>query len=197
MSIADDREDFATFEPTPAAPSIVDRMKALMAAGAVPTAPASPEANNEEAPAVENPAPFGLLTVHVPKFRLFWDGHGTNETRRMFTEAVGFDSQPRPRTAAEAAKDIKDVIDETRAVYVDSSGQPIPSPFLASPAETFSGDDWRSADSGSALTPRHASKMTPGGSVEQRSGYVSLTQRGGVNGRKTRVMRWDGSEDWQ
>lgn len=195
--MSEDREDFAqaqpsfaNFDPAPAAASVVDRMKELMAAGAVPT-PAPAPAEGEAPVTVENPPPFGHVTVKVPKYRVFTDS-ADPDTRWSFTEFIGYDSQPRPRTEAEAAKNVTEVLDDSRAVYVDRFNQPCeaPKPNL----ETYQGDDWRQPGS-SFLQPRNASKMTPGPVSQESEPQYVYTSRGPR--RLRRVMRANGDREWQ
>jgi len=120
------QEDAADLKPI----SVRDRMIELENAGADVAPAALPE---QPGVAVEerNPAPFGYVTVRVPRFRVFYDGPVSNETRQLFTEAVGYASEPRPRTRDEAVQGITEVTDKSRAVYVDASGAPCAAPVLS------------------------------------------------------------------
>ena len=142
-----------------------------------------------------DPAPFGHLTVRVPRFRVFYDAPPSNATRCMFTEAVGFASEPRPRTQEEAANGITEVLDDSRAVYVDEHGDPCPAPIQDEPG-TYEGDGWRK-DGSSSLSPRRSFRMEDLKVIESKGSYVSLTKSGGVNGRpwNAGVIRWNGERE--
>jgi len=179
------QEDSAELQPM----TVRERMLQLQNDGLIqPLAQPLSENQSVDQPA-ENAAPFGHVTVRVPRFRFFYDAPPSNETRRMFTEAVGFASEARPRTQEEAANGVTEVLDDSRAVYVDAYGDPCPAPIQDEPG-MYAGDEWR-RDGSSFLQSRNATRMSDLKNVReprQRTPYRNWSFN-----RNTACLRADGS----